>query len=66
MRRGCIAIGEFTCDNCGRTIEHGERYLLDSEEDEDSKQHFCIDCCLNKKLAGYVTEKGESVLSFFV
>lgn len=66
MRRGCIAIGENECSICKGSIGHGNRYLLiENAEDEESKQRICINCCLDKKYAVYVVEKGEKVLSFF-
>jgi hypothetical protein len=67
MRRGCIAIGELKCDVCKRNIEHGERYLLIAEDDatEDKKQRICTDCCISKKYATHVKEKGAEVLTFF-
>ena len=64
MRRGCIATGELSCDDCNRIIEHGERYLI-VEEGEDERLRFCIDCCLSKSYAAYVMEKGENVLTLF-
>ncbi len=64
MNRGCIAIGEIKCDGCNHLIEHGERYLL-IEEKEDEKSRFCVECCLSKGYAAYVKEKGEEVLTFF-
>ena len=66
MRRGCIAIGVTECSICNSSIEHGDRYLLvEDEEDEESKQRICINCCLEKNYAAYVVEKGEEVLTFF-
>ena len=67
MHRGCIAIGEIKCDICNNTIEHGERYLLISDDDdaEEEKQRICVDCCIKKKYAAYIKEKGEQVLTFF-
>lgn len=65
MRRGCIAIGEMYCDNCGQHIEHGKRYLRIAENEEKEKQHICVECCLKKGLASWITEKGEKVLTFF-
>ncbi|MBM3119925.1 MAG: hypothetical protein FJ006_10365 [Chloroflexi bacterium] len=65
MNRGCIAVGEIKCDSCSHLIEHGERYLL-IEEKEDEKSRFCVDCCLSKGYAAYVEEKkGELMLTFF-
>ncbi len=67
MHRGCIAIGEIKCDICNNTIEHGERYLLISDDDEaeEKKQRICVDCCIKEKHAAYIKEKGEQVLTFF-
>jgi hypothetical protein len=55
------------CDGCKRNIEHGERYLLIAEDNEaeDKKQRICVDCCVSKKHASYIKEKGEEVLTFF-
>jgi len=64
MNRGCVAAGEVKCDGCQRLIEQGQRYLL-MEEKEDDKTRFCVECCLIKGYAAYVTEKGEKVLTFF-
>lgn len=64
MNCGCIAVGEIKCDGCNNLIEHGQRYLL-IEEQEDEKSRFCVECCLNKGYAAYVKEKGEQVLTFF-
>ncbi len=68
MRRGCITIGIVKCNNCERIIEHGERYLLISEDSdaEDQKQRICVDCCVSKKYARNIKEKGEEILTFFV
>lgn len=67
MRRGCVAVGETKCDICDRSIEHGERYLLiDDDENEGESHRFCVDCCLNKGYATYIIDKGEEVLTFFV
>jgi hypothetical protein len=68
MRRGCITIGVVKCNTCERIIEHGERYLLISEDNdaEDKKQRICVDCCVSKKYAHNIKEKGEEILTFFV
>ena len=64
MRRGCIAAGEAQCNECGRTIEHAERYLAIDDE-EGITLRYCIDCCLAKGYAQYKAEKGDPVLTFF-
>ena len=64
MNRGCVSAGQLECDSCQRTIEPGARYLL-TEDDEDKKARFCVECSLNKGYAAYVKEKGEEVLTFF-
>ena len=49
MRRGCIAVEQVQCDECGRTIKHPERYLImDKEGDKPAKKggellHYCVD-----------------------
>ena len=69
MRRGCIAIGNVRCDECGRTIKSPERYLVMTEgDDEEGKMlRYCVDCSLNKGYAQYSKlEKGKQVLTFFI
>ena len=67
MRRGCIAIGDISCDGCGRTIKHPKRYLLISEVGKEEKRsYYCLECCLDKGYAYYKkAEKGEQILTFF-
>lgn len=33
MRRGCMSVGDVTCDHCGRLVRHPEQYLVMDEED---------------------------------
>ena len=66
MRRGCISLGDFYCDECHRLIPDTERYLLVEEEVEDTALRLCVDCCLKKDYAHYKVEKGEKVLTFFL
>lgn len=66
MKRGCVAIGTIKCDICGANIEHSDRYLIVDDADGRSKQRICANCCLKKKYAKYITEKGEKILSFLV
>jgi hypothetical protein len=70
MRRGCISLGNVQCDECHRTIANPERYLAVDEKDgveveEGETSHYCVDCCLKKGYARYITEKGEEILTFF-
>ncbi len=70
MRQGCISLGQVQCDNCQRTIQHAERYLVVDEEDgaeveSGKKSHYCVDCCLKKGYAEYREQKGGRVLTFF-
>ena len=70
MRRGCISLGELTCDGCGKPIPYPDRYLATNEtdgvEDEDGPtRRYCIECSLKKGYAQYKDEKGEQVLTFF-
>jgi len=69
MRRGCIAVGEFHCDGCGKLLKHPARYLAVEEKDgvevdEGTTVRYCVDCCLEKSYAKYRSEKGESILTF--
>ena len=70
MRRGCISLGNIQCDECHQTIPYPERYLAVNEkngveDDEGETAHYCVDCCLKKGYARYITEKGEEILTFF-
>ena len=70
MRRGCISLGEVSCDECQHTIPYPDRYLAVEEkngiEDEEGELHrYCIECCLKKGHAHYKMEKGEKILTFF-
>jgi hypothetical protein len=64
MKRGCIAVNITKCDVCKSNIEHGERYLLTDAADGKKEQRICASCCVKKKYAKYITEKGEKILSF--
>ena len=70
MRRGCISLGNIQCDECHQTIPYPERYLAVNEkngveDDEGETAHYCVECCLKKGYARYITEKGEEILTFF-
>ena len=70
MRRGCISLGNIQCDECHQTIPYPERYLAVNEkngveDDEGETAHYCVDCCLKRGYARYITEKGEEILTFF-
>ena len=70
MRRGCISLGELSCDECKKPIPYPDRYLATNEtdgvEDDDGPtKRYCIECCLKKGYAQYKDEKGEQVLTFF-
>jgi hypothetical protein len=64
MRRGCISLGDITCDGCHRIIPHSERYLI-IEEKEGVNQNLCVACCLEKGYARYREDRREQVLTFF-
>jgi len=69
MRRGCIVVGEFRCDACGKLLKHPARYLAVDEEDgveveEGTTARYCVDCCFEKGYARYRMEKGERILTF--
>ena len=70
MRRGCISLGEVSCDGCQRTIPSAERYLAIGEEEgaevETGKMmRYCAECALKKGYAYYKEEKGNKILTFF-
>ena len=70
MRRGCISLGNVSCNKCHRVIPYPERYLAidekDGIEDESGEtSHYCVDCSLQKGYARYKEEKDEQVLTFF-
>ena len=70
MRRGCISLGEVSCDSCQRVISYPERYLVINEEngievEKGPTLRYCVDCCLKKGYADYKMEKGEKILTFF-
>jgi len=70
MRRGCVSLGEISCDSCKKPIPYPDRYLAidekgGKEDDEGDIKRYCIECCLKKGYAHYKEEKGEKVLTFF-
>ncbi|HJX13080.1 MAG TPA: hypothetical protein VJ377_06075 [Dehalococcoidales bacterium] len=70
MRRGCVSLGEISCDECHSVIPYPDRYLaIDEkdglEDDEGEKKRYCVECALKKGYAHYKEEKGERVLTFF-
>ena len=70
MRRGCMAVGEICCDECGRIIRHSEPYLVFEEEEDSGEEEgrilrYCQDCCLDRGYATHKEDKGERVLTFF-
>lgn len=66
MKRGCIAVSAMKCDICDANIEHSDRYLLIDDTGSKGKQRVCANCCIKKKYAKYITEKGEKILSFLI
>ena len=64
MRRGCISLGDISCDECHRIIPHGERYLI-IEGQDGVELRLCVECSLNKGYARYRKEKGKEILTFF-
>ena len=65
MRRGCIAVGLINCNNCGKIIDQGDRYLI-LEEDTEPKQRICLDCCEKLHYGRYEIEKGERIFTLLV
>jgi DNA-directed RNA polymerase subunit beta len=49
-----LSIGDITCNTCGKTIKHGDRYCyVDGKlgEGEAGKKRYCVECSLE---AGYM------------
>jgi hypothetical protein len=70
MRRGCISLGEVTCDGCHQPIPYPDRYLAvdekDGVEDEEGEtKRYCVECALSRGYAQYKEEKGKRTLTFF-
>ena len=70
MRRGCISLGEVSCDICQRKIPYPERYLVIDEEggveaEKGIAVRYCVQCALEKGYARYKEMKGDMVLTFF-
>ena len=63
MRRGCVSLGEISCDECGKPIPYPDRYLAINEEGPTKR--YCVPCAMKKGYAQYKEEKGEQVLTFF-
>ncbi len=71
MRRGCISLGDVSCDKCQRVLPIYARYLV-VEEDEAGKEAdkgkqkmYCVSCARKKGYAVEKDEKGEKTLTFF-
>lgn len=64
MRRGCISLGDISCDGCHCTIRYLERYLV-SEESADVVSRLCLDCASAKGSVRERDDKGERIISFF-
>ncbi len=62
---GLIVTGEMTCDSCGRTMRHPERYAYVCNEENGEESRFCERCSRDK---GYLNkrknERGEEIESF--
>jgi hypothetical protein len=62
---GLIVTGEMTCDNCGRTMRHPERYAFLCDEEKGTESHICEKCSREK---GYLkkkkNERGEEIETF--
>ena len=64
MRRGCISLGDIQCDDCHRTVEYLESYLV-TEEAEGTTVHLCFDCAAKKGYVYHKQEKKEQITTFF-
>ena len=64
MRRGCISLGDIQCNDCRRTIDYLEPYLV-TEEAEGATLHLCLDCASNRGYVHYMQEKRDRIITFF-
>ena len=62
MRRGCISLGNISCDQCGRAILYPERYLY--MEKDGKTRIMCINCCEKKSLVKPENDKKGAELLF--
>lgn len=63
MRCGCISLGNVQCDECNRTIDYREHYLVTDEE--GVLRHLCLDCARGRGYVHYRQEKGVQTVTFF-
>jgi hypothetical protein len=63
MRRGCISLGNISCDKCHRQILYPERYLY-LEEAHAKPQALCMDCSKDGGLVKTGSEKGKDEVFF--
>ena len=64
MRCGCISLGNVQCNQCNRTIDYLEHYLV-TDEVEERQLHLCLDCAGSRGFVHYRQEKGETSVTFF-
>ena len=71
MRRGCISLGQISCDECQRQIPYPEHYLAVDEENGVEVERggktvrYCAECAIKKGYAHYIEEKGQQTVTFF-
>jgi hypothetical protein len=63
VRRGCISLGNITCDECHRTILYPERYLS-LEIAKGKSKTMCMDCCAEKGLVKPESDKEDAEMIF--
>jgi hypothetical protein len=63
MRRGCISLGNISCDECGCNIAYPERYICILEE-KGKEKRLCHNCSRDKGLIRPGSEKDEAEFLF--
>ncbi len=63
MRRGCISLGNISCDICHRSILYPQRYLS-MEESRGKNQNVCMNCCQEKGLLKTESDKADAETLF--
>jgi hypothetical protein len=62
VRRGCISLGNVSCDGCQKKILYPERYL--TYDEEGKTRTLCMECSVQKGFAQPESEKAGADFLF--